>query len=63
VVIGHARDLGICAVRKKDDKPCGAWTDKRMAGAGAGAEGDVCEYHIVHAVTRGRATRAEFGKG
>lgn len=55
LVVGHARDLGICQVVKKDGKPCGSWTDKRVS--------EVCEYHIQNAVQRQRAGRAEFSIG
>ncbi|KAI0060179.1 hypothetical protein BV25DRAFT_1828294 [Artomyces pyxidatus] len=55
VVIGHARDLGMCGVVRRDGKPCGSWCDKRVS--------DVCDYHVQHAVERRRAGRAEFSTG
>jgi minichromosome maintenance protein 10 len=55
LVLGHARDLGLCAVKRKDGAPCGSWTDKRLS--------EVCEYHVAHAVQRQRAGRAEFSLG
>jgi minichromosome maintenance protein 10 len=55
LVLGYARDLGLCAVVRKDGKTCGAWTDKRVS--------DVCEYHVTHAVQHLRAGRAEFSQG
>ena len=54
-IIGRARDLGMCKVAKKDGKPCGSWTDKRVS--------DVCEWHLTNAVQRQRAGRAEFTAG
>ncbi|KAJ7585244.1 hypothetical protein C8J56DRAFT_1053628 [Mycena floridula] len=54
-VIGRAKDLGLCEVRKKDDKPCRSWFDKRS--------GDVCEYHIQTAIQKTRASRPEFTAG
>ncbi|KAF8439801.1 hypothetical protein L210DRAFT_3540371 [Boletus edulis BED1] len=54
-IIGRARDLGMCKVTKKDGKPCGSWTDKRVS--------DVCEWHLTNAVQRRRAGRAEFSAG
>ncbi|KAG8215397.1 hypothetical protein J3R82DRAFT_8998 [Butyriboletus roseoflavus] len=54
-IIGRARDLGMCKVAKKDGKPCGSWTDKRVS--------DVCEWHLTNAVQRQRAGRAEFSAG
>jgi minichromosome maintenance protein 10 len=55
LVLGYARDLGICTVQRKDGKPCGSWTDKRTS--------EVCEYHVQTAVQRRRAGRAEFSTG
>ncbi|KAH0834183.1 hypothetical protein J3R83DRAFT_11495 [Lanmaoa asiatica] len=54
-IIGRARDLGMCKVAKKDGKPCGSWTDKRVS--------DVCEWHLTNAVQRQRAGRPEFSAG
>lgn len=54
-VIGHARDLGMCAAGKRDGSACGAWCDKRVA--------DVCEYHVQRAVQGKRASRPEFSVG
>ncbi|KAF8554285.1 hypothetical protein OG21DRAFT_1113439 [Imleria badia] len=54
-IIGRARDLGMCQVTKRDGKPCGSWTDKRVS--------DVCEWHLTNAVQRQRAGRAEFTAG
>ncbi|KAG6828018.1 hypothetical protein H0H92_009644 [Tricholoma furcatifolium] len=55
ITIGRARDLGMCAVLKRDNSVCGSWVDKRVS--------DVCEYHVQHAVERRRAGRAEFSIG
>jgi minichromosome maintenance protein 10 len=55
MVIGRARDLGMCAVMRKDGKVCGSWCDKRVS--------DVCEWHLQNAVQRRRAGRAEFSAG
>ncbi|KAI0052401.1 hypothetical protein FA95DRAFT_1601776 [Auriscalpium vulgare] len=55
LVIGRARDLGMCMVKKRDGKVCGSWCDKRVS--------DVCDYHIQTAVERSRAGRAEFSVG
>ncbi|KAF9235911.1 hypothetical protein BU15DRAFT_77517 [Melanogaster broomeanus] len=54
-IIGRALDLGMCKVVKRDGKPCGSWTDKRVS--------DVCEWHLTNAVQRQRAGRAEFSVG
>ncbi|KAJ2925004.1 hypothetical protein H1R20_g12108, partial [Candolleomyces eurysporus] len=54
-IIGRARDLGMCTVKKKDGKVCGSWVDKRVS--------DVCEYHIQNAVQHRRAARPEFTAG
>ncbi|KAF9221828.1 hypothetical protein BS17DRAFT_710455 [Gyrodon lividus] len=54
-IIGRALDLGMCKVTKRDGKPCGSWTDKRVS--------DVCEWHLTNAVQRQRAGRAEFSAG
>ncbi|KIJ64274.1 hypothetical protein HYDPIDRAFT_154647 [Hydnomerulius pinastri MD-312] len=54
-IIGRAQDLGMCKVIKRDGKPCGSWTDKRVS--------DVCEWHLTNAVQRQRAGRAEFTAG
>jgi minichromosome maintenance protein 10 len=54
-VIGTARDLGMCTVKKRDGKVCGSWVDKRVS--------DVCEYHVQHAVQSRRASRPEFSVG
>ncbi|THH12507.1 hypothetical protein EW146_g7635 [Bondarzewia mesenterica] len=54
-VIGHARDLGMCTVVKRDGKVCGSWCDKKVS--------DVCDYHVQKAVERRRAGRAEFSIG
>lgn len=45
----------MCKVVKRDGKPCGSWTDKRVS--------DVCEWHLTNAVQRQRAGRAEFFVG
>jgi minichromosome maintenance protein 10 len=55
MVLGYAKDLGICAVVRKDGKPCGSWTDKRTS--------EVCDYHVQNAVQQRRAGRAEFSTG
>ena len=55
MVVGRARDLGMCTVTKKDGKICGSWCDKRVS--------DVCEWHLQNAVQRRRAGRAEFSIG
>jgi minichromosome maintenance protein 10 len=55
VVLGRAKDLGMCQVIKRDGKVCGGWCDKRVS--------DVCEWHVQNAVERRRAGRAEFSKG
>ncbi|KAF5326425.1 hypothetical protein D9611_001046 [Ephemerocybe angulata] len=55
VVLGRARDLGMCAVKKKDGSVCGSWVDKRLS--------DVCEYHVQNAVQHRRAARPEFTAG
>ncbi|KAI0032849.1 hypothetical protein K488DRAFT_85447 [Vararia minispora EC-137] len=52
IVIGHARDLGRCDVRKKDGNICGGWYDKRISSA--------CEFHVQNAVERRRNARPEF---
>ncbi|THH01685.1 hypothetical protein EW145_g6867, partial [Phellinidium pouzarii] len=65
-IIGHASDLGMCTVRRRDGKPCRAWVDRRItsnAGPGKSGAEDVCEYHIQSAVQRARAGRAEFSIG
>ncbi|KAL4077770.1 hypothetical protein J3A83DRAFT_4356667 [Scleroderma citrinum] len=54
-IIGRARDLGMCKVVKRDGKPCGSWTDKRVS--------EACEWHLTNAVQRQRAGRAEFFVG
>ncbi|KAF6750315.1 hypothetical protein DFP72DRAFT_1139493 [Ephemerocybe angulata] len=54
-VLGRARDLGMCAVKKKDGSVCGSWVDKRLS--------DVCEYHVQNAVQHRRAARPEFTAG
>ncbi|KAH8112086.1 hypothetical protein DFH11DRAFT_1609582 [Phellopilus nigrolimitatus] len=64
-IIGYASDLGMCGVRRRDGKPCGAWVDRRSnptSASGKGAD-DVCEYHLQAAVQRARAGRAEFSIG
>ncbi|KAF8630273.1 hypothetical protein AX17_005459 [Amanita inopinata Kibby_2008] len=55
VLVGRARDLGGCTARRKDGRVCGAWCDTRV--------GEVCEWHMQHAVERRRASRAEFSAG
>ncbi|GJE94792.1 hypothetical protein PsYK624_109650 [Phanerochaete sordida] len=55
LVLGHAQDLGMCHVVRRDGKPCGAWCDTRVS--------DVCDYHLTHAVQAKRAARAEFASG
>ncbi|KAJ3509617.1 hypothetical protein NLJ89_g5126 [Agrocybe chaxingu] len=55
MVIGRARDLGMCSVRRQDGKICGSWCDKRVS--------DVCDYHVQNAVQRRRAARPEFSAG
>jgi len=55
VVIGHARDLGMCTAVKRDGKRCGSWTDKRVS--------EVCDFHVQTAVERRRSGRAEFSAG
>ncbi|KAJ6567841.1 hypothetical protein B0H10DRAFT_2110232 [Mycena sp. CBHHK59/15] len=55
MVIGRAKDLGLCGAVKRDGKVCGAWCDKRVS--------DVCEWHVQHAVEQRRASRPEFSVG
>lgn len=66
-LIGRALDLGMCTVRRKDGKVCGAWVDKRPSASDASSSkkggDDVCEYHIQTAVQRARAGRPEFSIG
>ncbi|KAG2005697.1 hypothetical protein CC2G_002081 [Coprinopsis cinerea AmutBmut pab1-1] len=54
-ILGKARDLGQCGVRKKDGKTCGGWCDKRVS--------EVCEYHVQTAIQHRRAARPEFTAG
>ncbi|KAH6912084.1 hypothetical protein BKA70DRAFT_1184627 [Coprinopsis sp. MPI-PUGE-AT-0042] len=54
-VLGKARDLGRCNVRKKDGNTCGRWVDKRVS--------EVCDYHVQSAVQHRRAARPEFTAG
>lgn len=58
LVIGQARDLGLCRALRKDGKSCGSWFDKTVNG-----ESGVCEWHVVQAVKSKRASRAEFSVG
>ncbi|KAJ7452095.1 hypothetical protein B0H11DRAFT_1876737 [Mycena galericulata] len=55
MVIGRAKDLGLCGAVKRDGKVCGAWCDKRVS--------DVCEWHVQYAVEQRRASRPEFSVG
>ncbi|KAJ6463508.1 hypothetical protein C8R45DRAFT_911723 [Mycena sanguinolenta] len=55
LVIGRAKDLGLCVAVKRDGKVCKSWCDKRVS--------DVCEWHVQHAVERARASRPEFSAG
>ncbi|KAJ7885854.1 hypothetical protein B0H14DRAFT_3105761 [Mycena olivaceomarginata] len=55
LVIGRAKDLGLCVVVKRDGKVCKSWCDTRVS--------DVCEWHIQHAVEQRRASRPEFTAG
>ncbi|KAJ7161007.1 hypothetical protein C8R46DRAFT_1106205 [Mycena filopes] len=55
MVIGRAKDLGLCAAVKRDGKACGSWCDKRVS--------DVCEWHVQNAVQQQRASRPEFSVG
>ncbi|KAJ7146150.1 hypothetical protein C8R44DRAFT_836988 [Mycena epipterygia] len=55
MVIGRAKDLGLCGAVKRDGKVCGAWCDKRLS--------DVCEWHVQYAVEQRRASRPEFSSG
>ncbi|KJA24908.1 hypothetical protein HYPSUDRAFT_161464 [Hypholoma sublateritium FD-334 SS-4] len=55
IVVGRARDLGMCQVLKQNGKVCGSWCDKRVS--------DVCDYHVQSAVQRRRAARPEFSVG
>ncbi|KAJ7270679.1 hypothetical protein B0H12DRAFT_1177892 [Mycena haematopus] len=55
LIIGRAKDLGLCVAVKRDGKVCKSWCDKRVS--------DVCEWHIQHAVERARASRPEFTAG
>jgi minichromosome maintenance protein 10 len=55
IVIGRARDLGMCTATKRDGKLCGSWCDKRVS--------DVCEWHVQNAVESRRAARPEFSIG
>ncbi|TDL26871.1 hypothetical protein BD410DRAFT_763043 [Rickenella mellea] len=54
-IIGMSRDLGMCAVLKRDGKACGGWCDKRIS--------EVCDYHVQTAVQSRRAARPEFSIG
>ncbi|KAJ7153483.1 hypothetical protein C8R43DRAFT_923366 [Mycena crocata] len=55
MVLGRAKDLGLCGAVKRDGKVCGAWCDKRVS--------DACEWHVQHAVEQRRAGRPEFSVG
>ncbi|KAF7326696.1 DNA replication licensing factor mcm10 [Mycena venus] len=55
LVIGRAKDLGLCVAVKRDGKVCKAWCDRRVS--------DVCEWHVQHAVEQRRASRPEFASG
>ena len=55
IVVGRARDLGMCQVLKQNGKVCGSWCDKRVS--------EVCDYHVQSAVQRRRAARPEFSVG
>ncbi|KAJ7799774.1 hypothetical protein B0H14DRAFT_3114040 [Mycena olivaceomarginata] len=51
LVIGRAKDLGLCVAVKRDGKVCKSWCDTRVS--------DVCEWHLQHAVEQRRANRPE----
>ncbi|KAJ7802186.1 hypothetical protein B0H14DRAFT_3884706 [Mycena olivaceomarginata] len=55
LVIGRAKDLGLCVAVKRDGKVCKSWCDTRVS--------DVCEWHLQHAVEQRRASRPEFTAG
>ncbi|KAJ7780353.1 hypothetical protein B0H14DRAFT_3586346 [Mycena olivaceomarginata] len=55
LVIGRAKDLGLCVAVKRDGKVCKSWCDTRVS--------DVCEWHLQHAVEQRRANRPEFTAG
>ncbi|KAJ7042899.1 hypothetical protein C8F04DRAFT_56377 [Mycena alexandri] len=55
MIIGRAKDLGLCGAFKRDGKVCGSWCDKRVS--------DVCEWHVQNAVQQRRASRPEFSVG
>ncbi|KAJ7756294.1 hypothetical protein B0H16DRAFT_1417311 [Mycena metata] len=55
MIIGRAKDLGLCGAVKRDGKVCGSWCDKRVS--------DVCEWHVQNAVQQRRASRPEFSVG
>ncbi|KAJ7699372.1 hypothetical protein B0H17DRAFT_1167798 [Mycena rosella] len=55
MVIGRAKDLGLCGAVKRDGKVCGSWCDRRLS--------DVCEWHVQYAVEQRRASRPEFSVG
>lgn len=47
--IGQAMDLGRCSANQRDGSRCWTWVDLRL--------GQVCEYHVLNAVKRGRSGR------
>ncbi|KAJ7938428.1 hypothetical protein B0H13DRAFT_1698561 [Mycena leptocephala] len=55
LVIGRAKDLGLCGAVKRDGKVCKSWCDRRVS--------DVCEWHVQYAVEQRRANRPEFSAG
>ncbi|KAJ7630043.1 hypothetical protein DFH06DRAFT_705294 [Mycena polygramma] len=55
LIIGRAKDLGLCGAVKRDGKVCNSWCDRRVS--------DVCEWHVQHAVEQRRASRPEFSVG
>ncbi|KAF8192744.1 hypothetical protein K438DRAFT_1919276 [Mycena galopus ATCC 62051] len=55
LIIGRAKDLGLCVAVKRDGKACRSWCDTRVS--------DVCEWHVQRAVEQRRANRPEFAAG
>ncbi|KAJ6554521.1 hypothetical protein B0H19DRAFT_1029700 [Mycena capillaripes] len=55
LIIGRAKDLGLCGAVKRDGKVCNSWCDRRVS--------DVCEWHVQYAVEQRRASRPEFSVG
>ncbi|KAF5345564.1 hypothetical protein D9758_011983 [Tetrapyrgos nigripes] len=53
--IGHAKDLRMCCVIRRDRKPCGARCDPHVNSA--------CDYHLEMVVKHARSGRSEFSAG